>query len=48
MIDDGKLKDLKERIDTAKSLNTPPPKKRKKVALDLVLKLVQKSLPHWL
>ena len=29
MVDDNKLKDLKERIDTAKSLNTPPPKKKK-------------------
>ena len=29
MVDDDKLKDLKERIDTAKSLNTPPPKKKK-------------------
>ena len=29
MIDDDKLKDLKERIDTAKSLNTPQPKKKK-------------------
>ena len=29
MVDDDKLKDLKERIDTAKILNTPPPKKKK-------------------
>ena len=29
MVNDDKLKDLKERIDTAKSLNTPPPKKKK-------------------
>ena len=29
MVDDDKLKDLKERIDTAKSLNTPPSKKKK-------------------
>tara|TARA_B100001113_G_scaffold273072_1_gene227739 strand:- start:182 stop:463 length:282 start_codon:yes stop_codon:yes gene_type:complete len=29
MVDDDKLKDLKERIDNAKSLNTPMPKKKK-------------------
>ena len=29
MVEDDKLKDLKERIDTAKILNTPPPKKKK-------------------
>ena len=30
MVDDDKLKDLKERIDTAKSINTPPPKKKER------------------
>ena len=29
MIDEDKLKDLKERIETAKSINTPKPKKKK-------------------
>ena len=29
MVDEDKLKELKERIETAKSINTPTPKKKK-------------------
>ncbi len=29
MVDEDKIRDLKERIETAKSLNTPPSKKKK-------------------
>ena len=40
---DDKLKNLKDRIQTAETINTPRPSKKKIVGLDLVLKLAQKS-----
>ena len=47
MVDEDKLRELKDRIETAKSSNTPiTQKKIKRVVLDLGLKLVQKSLLH--
>ena len=40
---DDKLKDLKDRIQTAETINTPQPSNKKIRGLDLALKLVQKS-----
>lgn len=43
MVDEEKLKNLKDRIETAKSSNIPNTKKIKKAVLGLGLKLAQKS-----
>ena len=46
MVDEDKLRELKDRIETAKTSNTPNHKKIKRVVLDLDLRLALKSLPH--
>ena len=46
MVDEDKLRELKDRIETAKLSNTPITKKIKRVVLDLGLRLVQKSSLH--
>ena len=43
MVDEDKIRKLKDRIETAKSLNTTNTKKIKRVVLDLGLRLAQKS-----
>ena len=40
MVNDEKLQKLKERIDTAETTNSPPPKQKKQSGADLDLRLV--------